>query len=125
MPWKRAQRHGKVTYTDPTRQAHMDLIKVIARRAMKDEGWKRFSCPVSLYVRVIRSIPATFTKKDRQEALEGKRWPFKRPDVGNYVKLIEDAMNGEVYDDDSQICVSWGWKVYGAEPKTIVTVQAL
>lgn len=125
VPWSRAGRKNGQTFTPPRQRAYMGLIKTIARRAMKDEGWKRFSCPVSLYVRVIRSIPATFTKKDRQEALEGKRWPFKRPDVGNYVKLIEDAMNGEVYDDDSQICISWGWKVYGAEPKTIVTVQTL
>lgn len=125
VPWKRAQRHGKVTFTDPTRQAHMDLIKTIARRAMKDAQLEPFKCPVSLTVRVIRSVPSSFTIKQRQGALAGWIYPDKRPDIGNFVKLIEDAMNLEVFDDDARICWSHASKVYGAEPKTIVTVQTL
>ena len=103
----------------------MGLIKTIARRAMKDARLKPLSSPVSLFVRIIRSIPKGSSRKARSEAISGHIWPGTRPDIGNYVKLIEDAMNGEVYLDDALICWSHASKVYGAEPKTIVTVQTL
>lgn len=78
-----------------------------------------------LDIRIIRHVPMGFSEKYRQQALNGELWPVLRPDLGNYAKLIEDALNGEVYIDDAQICKSFEAKVYGPEPKTIITVQAL
>lgn len=125
VPWSRAGRKNGQTFTPPRQRAHMGLITTIARRAMKDARLPLFSCPVSVGIRVIRTIPASFNKKARYEALLGKIWPDKRPDLGNFQKLIEDAMNKEVFDDDARICYAILAKVYGAEPKTIVTVQTL
>lgn len=125
VPWSRAGRKNGQTFTPPIQRAHMGLIKIFARNAMKDAHLKPLCGPVSLTVRVIRSIPASFGKKSRQEALAGEMWPTPRPDLGNYVKLIEDALNGEVYEDDARICYAILAKVYGAEPKTIITVQTL
>lgn len=125
VPWSRAGRKNGQTFTPPRQRAYMGLIKTIARRAMKDARLLPFQRPVSLYVRVIRDIPASFSKQARSEAISGQIWPSTRPDIGNYAKLIEDAMNGEVYLDDALICWSHASKVYGAEPKTIVTVQTL
>lgn len=125
VPWSRAGRKNGQTFTPPRQRAQMYIIKTIARRVMKDARLRPFSCPVSLTVRIIRSIPNGFSAQDRQRALNGEIWPDKRPDLGNFQKLIEDAMNLEVYDDDARICYAILAKVYGAEPKTIITVQTL
>lgn len=125
VPWSRAGRKNGQTFTPPRQRAYMGLITTIARRAMKDAALKPLSGPLILYVRVIRSIPSSFSQRDRQKAQSGLIYPDKRPDLGNFVKLIEDAMNKEVFDDDARICSAMLWKVYGDSPKTIVVVKTL
>lgn len=51
-------------------------------------------------------------------------YPTVKPDLSNYLKLIEDAMNGVVYKDDSQIIFSQEWKLYAdnCTPRVIVSI---
>lgn len=53
---------------------------------------------------------------------------LRKADLDNKVKLVTDAMNKLVYDDDSQIDVIHAYihrKVMGEEPRTEVRVYAL
>lgn len=47
-------------------------------------------------------IPKSWSKKDRQLAIDGKV-PPKKPDVDNVVKIVLDALNRVVYLDDTQV----------------------
>jgi len=47
----------------------------------------------------------------------------KHVDRGNLLKLVEDAMNGLVYEDDSQICGGDVQKIWGLEEETRVTIR--
>lgn len=57
-----------------------------------------------VYVRIVAKykIPKSWSKKDRQLAIDGKV-PPKKPDVDNVVKIVLDALNRVVYLDDTQV----------------------
>jgi len=77
---------------------------------------------VDLEVSFYRSIPKSFSKRKRQDALDGRIAPTTRPDVDNYVKLICDAMNGIFWQDDAQIVCMRVHKKYSDTPRTEVTM---
>jgi Holliday junction resolvase RusA-like endonuclease len=62
-----------------------------------------------------------------------KSWPKKRrpqfhtvkPDASNLLKLVEDALNGICWRDDSQVCVVHADKRYGETPETVVRYGSL
>lgn len=66
-------------------------------------------------------IPASLSLK-KQVALNGKPH-VKKPDASNVVKAVEDALNGVVWHDDSQIAHLSVQKVYSLEPRVEVRVS--
>jgi len=74
--------------------------------------------PVCLEVFIYRDIPSSFSKTNRNKALSGELLPTTKPDLKNYIVGIEDALEGLLYYNDSQI-VSYGRsvKLYGEESK--------
>ena len=59
------------------------------------------------------SIPKSFSKTKRQQALEGFIRPTVKPDNDNIAKNINDALNGIAYPDDKQIVRLEVNKYYG------------
>lgn len=72
--------------------------------------------PVALLVHAFREVPASWSKKDRRAALAGAILPTGRPDGDNYLKVAQDALNGIVYKDDSQVIDARVIKRYDANP---------
>lgn len=68
-------------------------------------------------------IPKSVSKKKRQEMLDGRIRPTKKPDNDNIAKAVLDALNGIAYYDDSQICDLSVYKYYSDEPKTVVRIK--
>ncbi len=48
-----------------------------------------------------------------------------KPDASNLLKLIEDAMNGVFYIDDSQLIDVQATKGYSIEPRTVVAIETV
>ena len=56
----------------------------------------------------------------------GKLKPCKKPDADNIAKVVSDALNGIVYEDDSQICDLNVKKLYTVqEPGVYVYIDRL
>ena len=55
-------------------------------------------------------------------AIAGTNQPTGKPDTDNLLKAALDAINGIVVADDAQVVEISARKVYGVNPKTIVTV---
>lgn len=48
-------------------------------------------------------IPKSYTKKRIKEITAQKMYKPTKPDLSNYLKLVEDVMNGICYQDDNQL----------------------
>jgi Holliday junction resolvase RusA-like endonuclease len=116
----RVTRTGHVYTPSQTRQAEADIAK-IAKAAM---GYKPpMAEPVSLNIMVTTEPPRSITKAKRELMLAGVERPAKKPDLDNVVKLISDALNGIVFEDDRQVVELWVVKRYGEEAKAVVSVD--
>jgi Holliday junction resolvase RusA-like endonuclease len=77
--------------------------------------------PVSVGVLAYYPIPASWSKKRQQAAIDGTEIPGK-PDLDNVLKAVLDALNGVVYVDDKQVVRLTGGKAYSTYPRLVVWV---
>ena len=74
----------------------------------------------------LRLVFVGYCKKTKASRTKyGKEWPTKKPDLSNIVKLVEDALNSVVYDDDAQIVQEFIFKEWADEPSIVVQITQL
>ena len=99
------------TYTPTKTRDYETIIKEAAQKAMGSNDL--LETPVTVAIHITVKTSSSFSKKTRQEAINGLVKPTKKPDADNIAKCFLDAMNGVVYKDDSQVCTLHIKKVYG------------
>lgn len=67
-------------------------------------------------------IPDSWSKKKKQQALDGDIRP-RKPDWDNIGKAVSDALNGIAYKDDAQAYDARVIKRYGEKPCVKVAIQ--
>lgn len=90
-----------MAYTPSKTGDYERRVRAVAGRTM--DGHPAFSGAVSVRVMVNMEIPQSWSKIKRQQAASGVLLPISRPDLDNIVKAVLDAINGVVFNDDSQI----------------------
>lgn len=121
----RATRMGKgIRMYDPKKVK--DYKNYVGFEAKKQWG----NAPVldkalSMHLVIYRQIPKSTSKKKSTQMNDGKIRPIVKPDISNYIKLIEDALNGVVYKDDSQIVELEAKKFYSNNPRVEIQVKEL
>jgi Holliday junction resolvase RusA-like endonuclease len=78
--------------------------------------------PVSVQLEIGVAVPKSWPKKRRADALAGAIWPTTKPDLDNQIKLIGDALNGIVWQDDAQIVRAVVSRRYVETPAAVLTV---
>ena len=73
------------------------MVRWYANLAM--QGRPLFTGPVSLAVNVQHTYPKSWSEKRKKTT----KWVTGRPDLDNVLKLIADALNKIVWDDDAQV----------------------
>ena len=116
-----------IAYTPEKSRRYKEYIRLLASAKMA--GKTPLEGPLCLSVRVYRSVPKSRSKKWQTEAKTGKERPIQKPDLDNYIKAVQDGLNGIVWHDDSQI-VTYGapfGKFYddGGGPRVEVMVWEL
>ena len=115
---------GFVKAYDPAKSKNYKAyIKLVATHEAKKQGWLYTELPLSMSVTAYMSIPKSKSKKFRPAALAHEERPTKKPDLSNIVKGVEDALNGLIYKDDSQIVKLSLEKYYDAEPRLEVVLE--
>ena len=114
------RRTGNV-YTPKKTAMFEALIRDSALRAMK--GKKMLTGAVKIAVTAFFSVAGSWSRVKKANALTGRLRHTKRPDLSNVIKSVEDAMNGVVYKDDSQIVMLWGGKGYSLMPRIEIDVE--
>ena len=95
-------------------------IAEVAKKAMNGHPPLETALTVCIYFRM--PIPASYSKKKRQDCIDGIERHTKKIDLDNATKLVLDSLNGIVYKDDSQIVSLHMTKVYAATPAIEVLV---
>ena len=111
----RFARRGKfvTTYTPEKTRDYETLIEWRGKMAM---GFlSPFDEAIKLVMSINLPIPASMSKKSRALAIMGILRPTKRPDYDNFAKCL-DALNGVVFEDDSQIVDAEISKYYSERP---------
>ncbi|MBS7811192.1 RusA family crossover junction endodeoxyribonuclease [Roseococcus pinisoli] len=80
---------------------------------------------LALAVEVVVRVPASWPKGMRALALSGLLRPTSKPDLDNVIKLIADALNGVIWEDDKQIVEVRARKSFGDAPRAVLEVRAL
>jgi Holliday junction resolvase RusA-like endonuclease len=101
----------------------MAALRLAAGNAMRQQGSALFDEPICLDLLAEFPIPGSWSKKKQAAALLGAVRPGKRPDIDNLYKLAADALNSVVFRDDALIVEIHARKIYGNQPKLIITVQ--
>ena len=109
------------TYTPDKTRNYEALIKEAAIQAMGSN--EILETPVNLYLYIRAPIPKSLPKKRLEACLNGSEKPIKKPDASNVLKSVEDAMNGVIYKDDSQIVNIHVTKVYSSVPGVDICVK--
>ena len=117
-----ARRGNFVTTYDPEKSRNYKHDVKLAAIQVKPET--PLEGPISLTVKVFRSIPKSFGKKKVAQALAGELRPITKPDLKNIITGIEDALKGIIWKDDSQV-VDFGKssKWYSENPRVEVVIK--
>lgn len=99
------------TYYPPKYTHYKKALKLLIRCSRK----KHLEGAVALKVCFFMPIPKS-TPKKKCKALENQPH-LKKPDIDNVLKGLLDAMNNELFDDDSQVYEVSAVKLYSANPR--------
>lgn len=77
----------------------------------------------SVFILAFYPIPKRTSARQRERMLQGKVRPEVKPDGSNVLKLVEDALEGLAYHNDSQVVVEHVEKWYSDEPRIAVVVR--
>ena len=108
-------------YTPAKTRNYENEVGAIAKAAMR--GQEPLETPVVVCVYISMAVPASYSKKRRQDCLDKIERPLKKPDIDNVAKAITDAMNGIVYQDDCQIVSLHVTKVYATQASVSVFIS--
>ena len=112
----RFSRNGH-TYNPQRSEDYREWVRYNMVNACKRNGIKPLRKAVLLFITFYRGIPTSWNKKRRMEAAQGLIRPISQRsgDIDNYVKMIMDAGNGILWEDDSIITDLVTKKRYTAE----------
>lgn len=117
---------GAMMYDPAKVKAFKILIGRIAKQQMTDNNYKRFeNVPLKMNVWFFRPLQKSLSKKEREKRIKHEHLPIAKPDTSNYIKSFEDALNGIVWKDDSQITDIHAYKRYSENPRIELEIEAI
>ncbi|WP_079708105.1 RusA family crossover junction endodeoxyribonuclease [Paraliobacillus ryukyuensis] len=116
-------KYGKTVLYDPRKSKnYKQYIKLVASQHVPH---KQIEGQISMHLKIYRQIPKSMTKKLRKASIDEIHRPTTKPDCSNIAKGIEDALNGMIYKDDSQIVDLHVSKFYSENPRVEVEIKVL
>ena len=121
----RAVRFGKgVRMYDPKKVAVFKRqLGMLAKQQMLDRGLEPFDGPLEVRMEFYRPVQASLSKKERARRLSGVHRPTVKPDLSNYIKALEDGLNGIIWVDDNLIVSLQAEKLYSEQPHLTVEIK--
>lgn len=121
----RATRMGKeIRLYDPKKVAIFKRqLGMLARQQMLDRGLEPYDGPLEVCMEFHRPVQTSLSKKERARRLSGVHRPTVKPDLSNYIKALEDGLNGIIWVDDNRIVQIVAEKKYSDRPRIVIEVN--
>lgn len=110
------------SYTPEGTILYENLIKTCY---LQDAGHVLFNDgqPLEVSITAFYEVPKSYSKKKKQEMLDGQLYPTKKPDIDNIAKCVLDALNKLAYRDDTQVVRLHMEKHYDQVPRVEVEIR--
>ena len=108
-------------YTPTKTKDYEELIRQYF--LIKNPGARMLEERVCVEINAYFKIPNSASKKEKDEMLEKKISPVKKPDIDNVVKIVLDALNKFVILDDIQVTKLIVEKEYSKEEKLVIKIE--
>ena len=95
----------------------------LARQAMQERCLKPFDGELTVRFEFYRPVQASISRKERDRRLSGVHRPTVKPDLSNYIKALEDGLNGIIWIDDNRIVQIVAEKKYSDRPRIVIEVN--
>lgn len=92
---------------------HTEWMESVAGQALQHRPGELLDGPLRLTVDVYVLRPKSVKRE----------YPVGRPDLSNYVKAIEDALNRVIWTDDSRVVELVARKLYGDPPRVDILIE--
>lgn len=109
--WQRPRALGKRYFTAKSHAAGKQLM----------QSYMRAQCDKPTAQPVLLNVSFVYVKPKREK----KVYRAKRPDIDNLIKLVLDAGNGILWEDDVQVVSLIANKVYGVAERVGIEVMTL
>lgn len=118
----RASRRGRaiVVYDPPKVKSFKQQLHAMAQEQYKG---KPLTGPLEVTFWFYRPVQTSLSKAEKVRRLSGVEPPVVKPDLSNYLKAAEDALNGVLWDDDRLIVIERCFKRYAENPRIEVEVK--
>lgn len=118
----RASRRGRaiVVYDPPKVKAFKQQLHAMAKEQFNG---KPLTGPLEVNFVFYRPVQASLSKAEKNRRLAGVEPPVVKPDLSNYLKASEDALNGVLWEDDRYIVIERCFKRYAETPRIEVEVK--
>lgn len=121
----RATRMGKgIRLYDPKKvTVFKRKLGMLAKQQMLDRGLEPYDGPLEVCMVFYRPVQASLSQKERARRLSGVHRPTVKPDLSNYIKALEDGLNGILWVDDNRIVQIVAEKKYSDRPRIVIEVN--
>lgn len=90
---------------------------------LKYPRYKTIEGRAKITIKACFPIPKGTKASIKEQMLDGKISPTKKPDIDNIVKIILDSLNKIAFKDDNQITAVYIEKIYSEEEKVCVKIE--
>ena len=114
--------NGRVnTRTPDSTVIYENLVKLSYRESCKEPMYEQ-GVPLVVHITAFYGIPKSVSNKKRQDMLNEKIRPTKKPDIDNLCKVVMDSLNKIAYHDDAQVVKTIVTKYYSDYPRVFVQI---
>ena len=106
----------------PDRVEYKAYVKLLAQEAMK--GTAPLEGPLLVQTVYYRIKPVSWPKKP-SKGNQWPWWPWKKPDLDNFGKILWDAVTGIVWQDDAQVVHEENMKVFAPVERVMFQVMTI
>lgn len=107
----------KHVYTKDSTKQYEDLVAALCKSKYKGDP---MDCPFNVAINIFTAPAKSLSKKKKAELMKDS--PMKTPDLDNVAKIIMDALNKVVWNDDRQVVALKVQRVWSNDNYVSVTI---